>query len=310
MLVRDAEGKLAVSASAGLDDLTVVALKEWGARVVREDRGLGESGPVEKTGAAMKSEMIFEIVLGREEQNEEAEYAKSSRRAIVTMLRAQSGVAVGALVVCGDGMQPWPAEVQDSLPALSALGVKLARTIENASLIERLMRAEKLAGLGQLASGVAHELNNPLTAVLGFAELIAETASDQRVREDARTIMQEALRMRDTVQNLQHFWRPVAKVIEPVDVACLLGDVADACVDKLRSRGVSLILQTNEDLPQVRGDGGRLRQVVEHLLNNAAQAIAAGQDRRSAAGRSQVPGLPRGADEGGPESGDPGDSDA
>ena len=74
--------------------------------------------------------------------------------------------------------------------------------MENAALAERLMRAEKLAGLGQLAGGVAHALNNPLTAVLGFAELIANTTEEARVKEDAAIIVREALRMRQTVEKV------------------------------------------------------------------------------------------------------------
>ena len=61
-----------------------------------------------------------------------------------------------------------------ALAPLEALAVKLERAMENAALAERLLRAEKLAGLGLLAGGMAHALNNPLTAVLGFAELIAD----------------------------------------------------------------------------------------------------------------------------------------
>ena len=92
--------------------------------------------------------------------------------------------------------------------AIEALAAKLARTIENEAMAERLLRAEKLAGLGQLAGGVAHALNNPLTAVLGFAELINETSVEPRVRKDAGTIAIEALKMKDTVARLQEFWRP------------------------------------------------------------------------------------------------------
>jgi len=142
------------------------------------------------------------------------------------------------------------------------------------------MRSEKLAGLGQLAGGVAHELNNPLTAVLGFAELIAETSSETRVREDADTIIREALRMRETIESLLHFWRPVTQRDEPVNLAALLAEMAQACAQRLQDLGITLTMEAGEDLPAIRGNRDRLRQVLEHLLNNAAQAIASARDRR------------------------------
>jgi signal transduction histidine kinase len=141
-------------------------------------------------------------------------------------------------------------------------------------MAERLLRAEKLAGLGLLAGGIAHTLNNPLTAVMGFAELIGETAEEERVRRDAATILNEARRMRETVQTLLNFWRPPVMRDEPVDVTALVRSLAGECEATLAERGVRLTLQLAEDAPAVRGNGDRLRVVLEHLLNNSAQAIA------------------------------------
>ena len=146
--------------------------------------------------------------------------------------------------------------------------------IDNEGLTERLLRAEKLAGLGQLAGGVAHALNNPLTAVLGFAELIAETTGDPRVKQDAETILAEALKMKETVSRLVEFWRPTTNSDETVDLVLILKELAAKCTRQLTQRGVALEVTTGENVPTVRGNGARLRQVMEHLLNNAAQAIA------------------------------------
>jgi signal transduction histidine kinase len=126
-----------------------------------------------------------------------------------------------------------------------------------------------------LAGGVAHALNNPLTSVLGYAELIRETAEGPRVRKDAGTIVDEAKRMRDIVQRLLEFWRPPVQREEAVDLVSLMKDLAAACEAKLAARGVSLTIQAADAVPPVRGNRERLRQMLEHLLNNAAQAIAA-----------------------------------
>jgi signal transduction histidine kinase len=221
------------------------------------------------------------------------------------MLRTQSGSILGVLAVSAEGpVDHWVRDFGDATAPLEILAVKLARTIENNLLAERLMRSEKLAGLGQLAGGVAHELNNPLTAVLGFAELIAETSSESRVREDADTIIREALRMRETIESLLNFWRPVTQRDEPVDLAALLAELATACAQRLQELGITLTVEAADQLPAIRGNRDRLRQVLEHLLNNASQAIASGRDRRrsgqgprlgSAAQRDTI--LPRGLDQ-------------
>jgi C4-dicarboxylate-specific signal transduction histidine kinase len=157
---------------------------------------------------------------------------------------------------------------------MEALAFKVERGMENAALAERLLRAEKLAGLGLVAGGMAHALNNPLTAVLGFAELIAATTSEGRVKEDAGIIVREALRMRETVETLREFWRPSVQSEELVNVTELVRELGAACAEKLESRGVRLVVQAGDEVAAVRGDRDRLRQMMEHLLNNAAQSLA------------------------------------
>jgi signal transduction histidine kinase len=157
---------------------------------------------------------------------------------------------------------------------MEALAFKVERAMENAAMEERLLRAEKLAGLGLMARGMEHALNNPLTAVLGFAELIVATSSEVRVKEDAAVIVREALRMRETVETLREFWRPAALGEESVDVTKLMRELAAACREELESRGVRLIVQAGHEIAAVRGNRDRLRQMIEHLLNNAAQALA------------------------------------
>jgi signal transduction histidine kinase len=122
--------------------------------------------------------------------------------------------------------------------------------------------------------------------VLGFAELIVATTSEGRVKDDAGIIVQEALRMRQTVETLLEFWRPAAQSEEPVDVIALMRELAAACAEKLESRGVRLIVQAAGEVAAVRGNRDRLRQMMEHLLNNAAQALAGVGG--AAAGEEQV----------------------
>ncbi|WP_433984596.1 histidine kinase dimerization/phospho-acceptor domain-containing protein [Tunturiibacter empetritectus] len=121
---------------------------------------------------------------------------------------------------------------------------------------------------------MAHALSNPLTAVLGFAELIAGSTGEARVKTDAEIIVREALRMRQTVETLLEFWKPVGQGDELVDLTELVRELAAACGEKLEGRGIRLVVQADGEMPEVRGNRHRLRQLLEHLLNNAAQALA------------------------------------
>lgn len=80
--------------------------------------------------------------------------------------------------------------------------------------------------------------------------------------------------MRETVDLLLEFWRPPIRKDEPVDFTELVAELAEECREKLVNRGVRLVVETLEEHPVVRGNRDRLRQVLEHLLNNAAQAVA------------------------------------
>jgi signal transduction histidine kinase len=269
MLVRGADGRISVAASAGMDDATVGSLNAWGERVAAEERSGGAR--VRRGGGCLgvrAGTRSFAVVLGKGPA--EGMY----RRAIVVPLWTAGGRLLGALAVGADSLTAVRRSVlAEALGPLEALALKVERAMENAVLAERLLKAEKLAGLGMLAGGMAHALNNPLTAVLGFAELIADTTSESRVKEDATIIVRQAQRMRETVEALLEFWRP-AQNEELVDVAELVRELAAACGDRLEGRGVRLDVQVGDERVSVRGNRDRLRQVLEHLLNNAAQALA------------------------------------
>jgi signal transduction histidine kinase len=275
MLAREADGRLFVAADVGMEASLVDALNQWGERTMRVGPRLRRES-AEEGGAGDRS--------GRASGMREAAGVKAWTRSLIVQLEQGSvlmlplwttaGRILGALIVTGPGNEG----LRQAIP-LESLAAKLGRTMENAALAERLLRSEKLAGLGQLAGGVAHALNNPLTAVLGFAELIADTTEEMRVHEDATTIVREATRMRETVQSLLDLWRPATLIDEAVHLGGLVRELAGACQSKLEARGVRLVVEAAEsesggEGAVVRGSRDRLRQVMEHLLNNSAQAIA------------------------------------
>ena len=261
VLVRDAEGRFSVAGSARMDDSTVQLMNAWGAAAGADK--------LEARRGIRVGTRSFAIVLGRRAAD------VGYQRAVVTPLWTIGGRMLGALAVGADDVLGAPrSALNQALEPLEALALKMERVMENAALVERLTRAEKLAGLGLLAEGMAHAMNNPLTAVLGFAELIAVTTAESRVKEDAEIIVREAQRIRQTVETLLEFWRPAAQSETAVNVRELVQELADGCAEKLVGRGVRLLVQAGEEPAVVRGNRGRLRQMMEHLLNNAAQALA------------------------------------
>lgn len=193
-------------------------------------------------------------------------------------LVSQSGVMMGSLLL-GDikhdaDTRPEDLRADDLLP-LETLITKFAIAIENAQLTRRLLRSEKLAGLGQLAGGVAHELNNPLTVVMGFSELMTEAASLDEVHQQSAIIHQESLRMKDIIESLVRFWKPAPASSVTMDLALTLRDIHRLRAPEIVRRGIELQMNLPPLLPLIAGNPDQLKQVFMHLLNNAVDAIAA-----------------------------------
>jgi len=145
---------------------------------------------------------------------------------------------------------------------------------KEANLKKQLVQAEKLSAVGKLAAGVAHEINNPLTGVLAYAEDLMEDMpeGDPRI-DDLKVIVRETLRCRDIVRNLLDFARQENPRLEPLNP----GDIvyqAFMLVDKLpQFRNINLEVKKDEFLPAIEGDPQQLQQVILNLLLNAAEAM-------------------------------------
>lgn len=141
-------------------------------------------------------------------------------------------------------------------------------------LQDRLLQAEKLSAIGQLIAGVAHDLNNPLTSVVGFADFLAESAeAPPRIREPLRVIQQEAERASKIVKNLLSF----ARRQETRQLASLR-PVLEATIGLFRNHldadQVTLEAEIAADLPDLDLNPNQMQQVFVNLIQNAAQAIA------------------------------------
>lgn len=151
-----------------------------------------------------------------------------------------------------------------------------ARDVTESILIEQhLVQREKMAAMGQMVTGAAHELNNPLTAILGVSDLLREHAVDDATRRRADLILQQARRAASIVQNLLAFSRPAVLGNTKIGVAEIVERALLAQRMSLGARGVHVKFEAPPDLPQVQGDARLLSQVFANLITNAEQSIAA-----------------------------------
>ena len=143
-----------------------------------------------------------------------------------------------------------------------------------AMLQAKLMHTEKMAAVGQLVSGVAHEVNNPLTAIMGFADLLLENPElSEDVREDLQVIVHEAHRTREIVQNLLSFARQTPPEKQAVDVNQVLRRTISLRSYDMGSHGIDLSEDIDSRLPEIIGDAHQLQQVFLNILNNACDAV-------------------------------------
>jgi signal transduction histidine kinase len=212
------------------------------------------------------------------------------RRAHVMGIRTRGGQLQGALLLAALRNPEVPVVTEDVLP-LEMLVARLGAAREHAGLVRRLMQSERLAGLGQLASGVAHELNNPLQAVTGFAQLLVE-GDDPLSQEHAAVILAEARRMKQIIESLMRFRNAASASRVPVAVELLLRDIEKLMRHDLENARIVLELHIPEHLPRVKADGEQIRQVFLQVMKNAMTSLeeaADGVERRMSVEVAAIP---------------------
>lgn len=161
----------------------------------------------------------------------------------------------------------------EEMTKIELLAGDLAVTIDNGALHRQLVRAEKLAAIGQLVAGVAHELNNPLASVIGYSELMTDDLTVGPARQKLDKLLREAHRMRRIIENLLRFARQNNLEKKSADLQTLLDDVLALREYHIRNNDIEVEIVIQPKLPPVAVDEDQFKQILLNLLNNSIDAM-------------------------------------
>lgn len=197
---------------------------------------------------------------------------------VLVPLESSRGAYVGCLIL--DDPRDVSCVTAGEMSKIELLAGDLAVTMDSADLHRQLVRSEKLAAIGQLVAGVAHELNNPLASIVGYSELLTDEVTAGPPRQKLDKMIREAQRMRRIIENLLRFARQNSLEKKSANLQGLLQEVLALREYHTHARHVEVHVEVEPDLPQVAVDEDQFKQILLNLLNNSMDALEGVPEKR------------------------------
>ena len=261
-------------------DFQVVASSGIGAELTETFNALGRQLSPEQIGAFRRVHSTASLHAGHGamidlgpllDPSGELETEGFTQACIIPMMTRAGDLQ--AMLILGGLENPEETLLVEDLLPLELLAARVAAARENGLLLRRVAQSEKLAGIGQLAGGVAHELNNPLTVVMGYAELIQDGAGEEKIRRNAEVILHESQRMRQIIEGLARFWKPSSAELQTLDIGQMLAGIAEEQKPEYEQAGIAFDVSILPGLPQAHANAEQMRQVFLQILSHAVAAL-------------------------------------
>lgn len=276
VLLRQVSGRVQLAAVAGVSPGQAASLERIAGSV--SDEELLKAWDEMQCRRAQSPESC-ELDLSPWMATEDTEWFESREPLRAVGISTPAGGLQGVLLL-GERQQPGEPFVPEDLMPLQLMAARMAAALDSVRMLRRVEQSERLAGVGRLAGGIAHELNNPLTVVMGYAEIMEEVSNDDRTRQYAGVIRRESQRMRQVVEGLARFWRPSPSPVVKLDVASMVRSLERETRAECERQGVQVEVTTAAGLPAARTNADRLEQVLRQLVANAMQAAATDSEDR------------------------------
>ncbi len=182
--------------------------------------------------------------------------------------------------LAGDGHRSFSLAVypvRDSQSTAPQLVVYLRETTAERSMLAQVSHSEKMATVGKLTAGIAHEINNPLGVILCYTSILRQSITDGGQLEDLAIIERHTRQAQTVLRELLDFARPKSEGLAEAEVCSVVASVCEVFAVQSTKKGVTLTFEPPDDKPQVRLAVGKLEQVVSNLVINALDAVEQGR---------------------------------
>jgi two-component system, NtrC family, sensor kinase len=266
--LEDAERKLRVTGSSGLSPSSLQTLQDQ-AEHWTLDHIKTLCSPAQLMGKNSYLLPASEAVPFPQHRNSNAHW--KNRQELLIPLCSAGGAYLGCIRLAAARN----ASAIDALELsrIEMLAADLAVAVELKALHSQLVWSEKLAALGQLLAGVAHELNNPLTVIMGYSELISDAVAGPHTRDQLAKLVSEARRMKRITDNLLRFSRQSTRDKHAVQLSPVLQEVLALREYYTRTRNVRVELDIASDFPLLAVNEDEIKQILLNLFNNSSDAL-------------------------------------